>query len=86
MHQNKVREASGNPSTAKEALFSQQAFTSEQNEIAFHNSRTSQPWKDDQAIRKIIWTPSVKKADVKYRNPNQTRHTFASIHAQYDQD
>jgi integrase len=33
---------------------------------------------DDQKIRKRIWNPALKKADIKYREPYQTRHTFAS--------
>ena len=64
---------------AREALISQKTFTGEQNEIVFHDSRSNQPWKDDQAIRKIVWTPALKRADIKYRNPYQTRHTFASM-------
>ncbi|SFL01860.1 integrase [Nitrosomonas aestuarii] len=64
---------------AKEALLNQQALTGKHNEIVFHDSRTNQPWKDDQAIRKIVWTPALKRADIKYRNPYQTRHTFASM-------
>jgi integrase len=54
-------------------------LTSEQNAIVFNDSRTNQPWKDDQAIRKIVWTPALKRASIKYRNPYQTRHTFASM-------
>mgnify|MGYP000031647130 FL=1 len=33
---------------------------------------------DDQKIRKIIWKPALVKAGIKYREPYQTRHTFAS--------
>jgi integrase len=54
-------------------------LTSEQNAIVFNDSRTNLPWKDDQAIRKIVWTPALKRADIKYRNPYQTRHTFAPM-------
>lgn len=64
---------------AKEALLSQQAHTGKQGETVFHDSRNSEPWKNDQAIRKAIWMPALKKAGVKYRNPYQTRHTFASM-------
>jgi integrase len=63
---------------AREALISQQSFTGKQNNSVFHDPRTNQPWKDDQAIRKTVWTPALKKAGIKYRNPYQTRHTFAS--------
>ena len=33
----------------------------------------------DQAIRKVVWTPALQRANVKYRTPYQTRHTFASM-------
>jgi integrase len=63
---------------AKEALINQQTYTDKIGEFVFHDSRTEQPWKNDQAIRKIVWTPALKMAGVKYRTPYQTRHTFAS--------
>jgi integrase len=63
---------------AKEALVSQYRYTSKLSEIIFHDSRIGKPWKNDQAIRKIVWTPALKKAGVKYREPYQTRYTFAS--------
>lgn len=63
---------------AKEALLNQQAFTGKQNETVFHNPQTNLPWKNDQPIRKNVWIPALKKAGIKYRNPYQTRHTFAS--------
>jgi len=63
---------------AREALLSQTIFTGKQNNTVFYDSRTNQPWKSDQAIRKIVWIPTLKRANVKYRNPYQTRHTFAS--------
>lgn len=63
---------------AKEALLRQQAHSAGIEEIVFHDSRTGKPWKNDQAIRKIVWQPALKKAGLKYRNPYQTRHTFAS--------
>nr|WP_309477333.1 tyrosine-type recombinase/integrase [Nitrosomonas supralitoralis] len=37
-----------------------------------------QPWKSNQPIRKNVWILALKKAGIKYRNPYQTRHTFAS--------
>lgn len=64
---------------AKQALLSQFAYTGSLNEVIFHDSRKNQPWKNDQGIRKIVWTPALKKAEVKYREPYQARHTFASI-------
>ncbi len=64
---------------ARESLLNQQAFTGKQNETVFHNPHTNQPWKNDQPIRKSTWIPALKKAGIKYRNPYQTRHTFASM-------
>ncbi|WP_245812972.1 tyrosine-type recombinase/integrase [Nitrosomonas cryotolerans] len=59
-------------------MLSQQTYTEEYNEIVFHDPRTNKPWKDDQPIRKTVWTPALRETDIKYRNPYQTRHTFAS--------
>lgn len=64
---------------AKEALLNQHAFTGKQNEVVFHDPDTNQPWRNDQPIRKKIWIPALKKTNIKYRNPYQTRHTFASM-------
>ena len=36
------------------------------------------PWETDGQIRKTAWSHALKKAGVRYRNPYQTRHTFAS--------
>ena len=64
---------------SREALLNQHTFTGKQNETVFHDPDTHQPWKDDQPIRKKVWIPALKKANIKYRNPYQTRHTFASM-------
>jgi len=63
---------------AREALLSQQTYTGKLKETVFHNPRHNKPWKDDQAIRKTVWIPALERAGIKYRNPYQTRHTFAS--------
>jgi integrase len=62
---------------AIEALEHQKEFTRLQNDRIFHNPRTMKPWVDDRQIRRQ-WTPILEEADVRYRNPYQTRHTFAS--------
>ena len=64
---------------AKEALLNQLNFTGKLNETVFHDPRTQKPWENDQPIRKNVWIPALKKAGIKYRNPYQTRHTFASM-------
>jgi integrase len=63
---------------AREALLSQQTYTGKLKETVFHNPRHKNPWKDDQALRKTVWIPALERAGIKYRNPYQTRHTFAS--------
>ncbi len=63
---------------AREALLDQLSYTEKLKETVFHNPRHNQPWKDDQAIRKTVWIPALERAGIKYRNPYQTRHTFAS--------
>ena len=44
----------------------------------FIESKSSNTPLDDQKIRKKLWKPALKKAGIKYREPYQTRHTFAS--------
>lgn len=43
----------------------------------FLDARRGGPWRDEQALRKR-WAIILRKAKVRYRNPYQTRHTFAS--------
>jgi integrase len=62
---------------AAEALQGQFKLTGPSGTV-FHDSRNNQPWKSDQTIRKTVWTPALERAGLKYRNPYQTRHTFAS--------
>ncbi|WP_292923511.1 hypothetical protein [Nitrosomonas sp.] len=54
---------------AKEALLNQQTFTGKQNVTVFHDPDTNQPWANDQPIRKKVWIPALKKANIKCRNP-----------------
>lgn len=61
------------------ALKRQKALTFTAGAQVFHNPRTDKPWAGDQAIRKTLWVYALKRAGVRYRNPYQTRHTFASM-------
>ena len=61
------------------ALEEQKRFTFIAGEQVFHNPRTDKPWVGDQAIRRTLWIPTLKKSGVRYRNPYQTRHTYASM-------
>lgn len=44
----------------------------------FLDPRYGTPFEGDQALRKSFWMIALKKAGVRYRNPYQTRHTYAS--------
>lgn len=63
---------------ALQALRDQKSFTFLAGGRVWHNGATSQPWESDAQIRKTLWLPLLKRAGVRYRNPYQTRHTFAS--------
>lgn len=64
---------------ALEALQAQKAHTYIVGAQVFHDPRYSKPFDGDQAIRKSFWIPAIRKAKVRYRNPYQTRHTYASM-------
>lgn len=66
-------------SPALEALNAQLPFTFEARGRIFHNPKTNSPWITDGQIRKSAWMPVLKAAGVPYRNPYQTRHTYASM-------
>jgi len=63
---------------ALEALTSQKQFTFLANSKIFSNPNTNEPWETDAQIRRTLWIPALKKAGIEYRNPYQTRHTYAS--------
>lgn len=67
------------PPHVEAALINQKLHTLLQGGKVFLNPRTSKQWTGDQQIRKGFWIPLLKKAGVRYRNPYQTRHTFASM-------
>ncbi|HDK7323408.1 TPA: DUF3596 domain-containing protein [Cronobacter sakazakii] len=62
------------------ALMSQKQFTAMKSEYVFNDPKTGWPWANADAIRKKAWVPTLKEAGVRYRNPYQTRHTFATSH------
>lgn len=64
---------------ALEALTAQKQYTLLKNLEIFQNPRTGERWEGDQAIRKTLWIPALKRAKVRYRRPYQTRHTYASM-------
>ncbi|NUU67047.1 DUF3596 domain-containing protein [Enterobacteriaceae bacterium BIT-l23] len=65
---------------ALQALQAQKAITFMKSPYIFSDPKTGAPWANADAIRKKAWVPTLKKAGVRYRNPYQTRHTFATRH------
>ena len=65
---------------ALDALIDQKKLTFSGNRLAnvFINPLTGNPWAGDQQIRNA-WVAILKKANARYRNPYQTRHTYASM-------
>ncbi|HBL5344030.1 TPA: site-specific integrase [Enterobacter hormaechei] len=62
------------------ALINQKPFTFMKDATVFEDPKTNKPWASADAIRKKAWVPTLRKAGIRYRNPYQTRHTFATRH------
>lgn len=63
---------------ARAALQAQREHTLLQGGMVFHDPRTGAPWAGDKPIREWHWRPALVRAEVRYRYPYQTRHTYAS--------
>lgn len=64
---------------AIDALNAQKCHSYLANCAIFLNPLYGKAWTGDQAIRNSAWIPALKKAGIRYRNPYQTRHTYASM-------
>jgi integrase len=64
---------------ALEALKAQKLYTFMEGKRVFHASFSNQPWSSPFQIRHSAWAPLLRRAGVRYRNPYQTRHTYASM-------
>ncbi|TCS40414.1 tyrosine-type recombinase/integrase [Reinekea marinisedimentorum] len=64
--------------SALECLADQKEHATNEDGFVFFDPKSNKRWKTDQFPRKRIWKPAVEKAGVEYRNPYQTRHTYAS--------
>lgn len=64
---------------AIEALKGQRELTGFKKGRVFLNPKTNCSFSTDKQVRESLWRPLLKKAGVRYRNPYQTRHTFASM-------
>ncbi|WP_321158225.1 site-specific integrase, partial [Providencia stuartii] len=65
---------------AMKAINEQRPFTFMKDGVIFEDPKTNAAWANADAIRKKAWVPILKKAGIRYRNPYQTRHTFATRH------
>lgn len=63
---------------ALQALQAQKTVTFLAGGRIWHDPRKNTPWESESQIRKSLWEPLCKRAGVRYRNPYQARHTFAS--------
>lgn len=63
---------------ARAALIAQKAHTFLAGGTVFVHPEKGTQWAGDQEIRKY-WVPLLKRAQVRYRRPYQTRHTYASM-------
>lgn len=72
-----IREVDLSPAAMK-ALEAQRVISGGAGEHVWLNPRTGKAWTTDAQIRKTLWTPLLARAEVRYRNPYQVRHTFAS--------
>ncbi|GAA4650837.1 site-specific integrase [Kistimonas scapharcae] len=64
---------------ALKALEAQKAYTYQEGNFVFHNPRTNIHWHNDTQLRKRAWLPAIGKSGLRYRNPYQTRHTYAHM-------
>lgn len=60
------------------ALAKQKPFTFMKDATIFEDPKTEKAWTSADSIRKKAWVPTLRKAGIRYRNPYQTRHTFAT--------
>ena len=64
---------------ARRALEDQKPYTFLACKQIFYNPRTGKAWETSQQLRRTAWMYLLKRAGVRYRNPYQTRHTYASM-------
>lgn len=60
------------------ALVRQKPVSSTDQQHVWLNPRTGKGWTTDAQIRKTLWQPLLERSGVRYRNPYQARHTYAS--------
>jgi integrase len=64
---------------ALEALHAQKAYTFLEGKRVFHHPKHNKPWVCDNQFRECYWRKLFPLSGVRYRNPYQTRHSYASL-------
>jgi len=64
---------------ALEALIDQKSYTYMERDHVFRRPFDNKPWMSDNNYRHGYWEPTLLRAGVRYRNPYQTRHTYACM-------
>jgi len=66
-------------SRAKAALTRQAKHTRMAGEHVWLDPRYGTPWLEERAFRRSYWTPALKRLGIRYRPPNNMRHTYATM-------
>jgi integrase len=69
---------------AEEAFWSHREATQGKGQYVFSNTEGGALHRDN--MRNRIWNPALVQAGLRYRNPYQTRHTFASLMLDQNED
>jgi integrase len=64
---------------SREAILRQAKHTRMAGAHVWMDPRYGLPWLDEHAFRRVFWMPTLKALGIRYRAPNQSRHTFASM-------
>jgi len=66
-------------SRALAALQRQKAHTLLAGQHVWLDPRYGAPWTEERAFRRSYWTPALKRLGIRYRPPNNMRHTYATM-------
>lgn len=66
-------------SQALAAIVGQKAHTLLAGGHVFHDPRYAERWADERAFRRSYWSPTLKRLGIRYRQPYNTRHTYATL-------
>jgi len=66
-------------SQAKGALLRQAKHTRMAGEHVWLDPRYGEPWMEERAFRRSYWTPALKRLGIRYRPPNNMRHSYATM-------